>query len=983
MNTEKLRRFVSLAAAVAVAVSGISMYFPSCAEEGKETENKNVSELIEVETEESGPRVCEVTLPFYDGCGYICSAEQLKETEENGDLLLHCEAGRELEIVLDLSDSLQVTDIHVTDKEGLEIDHVWDEASLTVSFTMPEKNVRISAEFSQKEEEAEENIEWTEEEVIDDPGSENLLPETLPETEKTVEEKTLEAGETQVKEGELPEETERANELAQPETPYPAAEPETDSDGLPAQGSIVTVEGITLPFDTWEFDPWNDFTNIDYDPARFTISYVSDDIIYDSPGVYSSIYRVTDHDTGKFWFVLRPVIVSEEETDPQTDPETEAETEPPTESETDAPEETGEEESTEDEKQEESEETEEEEPERQAELRIILQDIDGEALSGVTFQLFRTDKDEEKSLTCLTGEGGLAILKNLQAGIYEIAQADCLSGFVPDGTGKYVNVDEDGLIFECDAEGNALRADAKISDTEELIWINDYTKWEFAKVDMSGIRGISGAALQVEDSKGKVVEAWVSAENPHRINKLPTGEYALVETAAPEGYVLASAIAFTVTETGDVMTQKMIDRQVLVIKTDAFIEGLAGAKLEVRDADGTVVDAWVSDGTPHALSGLVSGQTYTLAETEAPEGYAAGSDITFTVSDDAGEERISLISKQVIVHKTDADLGMELKGAQLEVTDQSGAVADFWVSDGEPHALSNIRVGESYILKEKHAPEGYALATGIAFTVADDGTNQEVTMEDEKIELTVSKKDSTDGRELPGADLQIYDAGWNLIDEWISSEKPHKLNLAAESYTLVEKQAPEGYATAADLEFTVDESQAQQQIILYDAPIVAKFSKKDITDDRELSGAHLRLKDSDGDIVDDWISAEEPRTIANLRAGIYTLTEVTAPEGYDVAESVSFTVEDTGQLQEFSMYDSPKESTTDLTGKISTTTTADFGGNISGYTAGSARTGTGSVVASSVKTGDFFRYLGAVLLISAGGVLLLFLSLKKKRQRRR
>ena len=69
-------------------------------------------------------------------------------------------------------------------------------------------------------------------------------------------------------------------------------------------------------------------------------------------------------------------------------------------------------------------------------------------------------------------------------------------------------------------------------------------------------------------------------------------------------------------------------------------------------------------------------------------------------------------------------------------------------------------------------------------------------------------------------------------------------------------------------------------------------------------------------------STEEPHKM-NLAAGTYTLTEVTAPDGYEVAETVIFTVTDSMEVQTVKMYDAPKDGTTDLTGKTTTKTTGE------------------------------------------------------------
>ena len=87
-------------------------------------------------------------------------------------------------------------------------------------------------------------------------------------------------------------------------------------------------------------------------------------------------------------------------------------------------------------------------------------------------------------------------------------------------------------------------------------------------------------------------------------------------------------------------------------------------------------------------------------------------------------------------------------------------------------------------------------------------------------------------------------------------------------------------------------------------PFKVTVSKQDITDHKELEGAHLQVTDEKGNIVDEWISGKEPHMIQNLFCNhTYTLTETIAPKNYKVAQSINFTVEESGKIQKVIMYD--------------------------------------------------------------------------------
>ena len=75
-----------------------------------------------------------------------------------------------------------------------------------------------------------------------------------------------------------------------------------------------------------------------------------------------------------------------------------------------------------------------------------------------------------------------------------------------------------------------------------------------------------------------------------------------------------------------------------------------------------------------------------------------------------------------------------------------------------------------------------------------------------------------------------------------------------------------------------------------------KISKQDIANKKELPGATLVVKDSEGKELYRWVSTNEPKYI-KLEAGTYTLTEIQAPEGYILStEVITFTVKADGTV---------------------------------------------------------------------------------------
>ena len=494
--------------------------------------------------------------------------------------------------------------------------------------------------------------------------------------------------------------------------------------------------------------------------------------------------------------------------------------------------------------------------------------------------------------------------------------------------------------FTIDEEGN-VTSTGSISEDGVLLVEDAKTKVSVSKTDIADGEELEGAHIQILDSEGNVVDEWDSTKEAHMVEGLKTGEeYTLKETVAPDGYTVTSETTFTIDEKGKVTSTGSQTEDGTLLVNDAKTrisvskvdiadgEEIAGATIQIVDAEGNVVEKWVSTEEAHVIEGLKTGVEYTLKETAAPDGYTVAAETTFTIDEKGNVTTTASVSSdgtllvedaktKISVSKVDIADGEELESAHIQIIDKTGKVVEEWDSTKEAHEIEGLKTGEEYTLRETVAPDGYTVTTDTTFTIDEKGNvtstgsiteDGVLLVEDEKTKISVSKVDIADGEELEGAHIQILDSEGKVVEEWDSTKEAHKIEglKTGEEYTLHETVAPEGHVLTTDTTFTIDEKgnvtstgtiSEEGVLLVEDAKTKVSVSKVDIADGKELEGAHIQIIDKDGNVVEEWDSTKEAHEIEGLKTGEeYTLRETVAPDGYTVTTDTTFTIDEEGNV---------------------------------------------------------------------------------------
>ena len=391
---------------------------------------------------------------------------------------------------------------------------------------------------------------------------------------------------------------------------------------------------------------------------------------------------------------------------------------------------------------------------------------------------------------------GKLSLSGLPMGTYNVEEIDCPDGFVLDKEVKTVQFAQQDFVT--------------LTYTSSLNINNELTKTVFSKTDADG-NNLYGVPMEIVDAKtGEQVYNWITDDNDLEIDGLPAGDYIWREVNAPEGYVLAKPIEFTVKD-GDIQDIEMKNFSVEFAKNgNDGNKLLKGGEFQVTSKTKQIVDKWTSgehifDITEDMKTKLTSGEVV--------------SDMFINIEDDSST--YYRISKNA--DRDDYRLLMQANGeTKYYNIDING--------DETTHMIRGTAEDQEYVITELKSPDGYATAKPVTFKTNKE-QNLTVEMTDEITQLEFYKKDITSQEELEGATLQIKDKNGNIVDEWVSEKTPHKITglTVGQTYTMIEVIAPANYKIAQNKEFTVSDTGKVQKITMYDElmPVAKKVKTAD------------------------------------------------------------------------------------------------------------------------------------------------------------
>ena len=541
---------------------------------------------------------------------------------------------------------------------------------------------------------------------------------------------------------------------------------------------------------------------------------------------------------------------------------------------------------------------------QRVEIAVVKKDAEnGATVEGAVFGLYaKADilahgevivKADTLLGEAITGEDGRAVFDlDLPFGEYYIREEQAPAGYV--SSDKTIEI-------SAAYQGQDVKVAEYVSEFE-----NEPTVVSIKKTDLATGVELEGATLTVIDKDGNIVDTWKSVKGEeHIIERLTAGEtYTLWEESAPYGYLKAEEITFTVGDTAEIQKVEMKDDvptgTLLINKEGEFLENVS-----LLDS----ISGWIAHLFEYVTGSLkdVTFEVYALDDIKAADGesgdyYKKDELVDIIITDYTGIARLENLplGKYYVKEKETAEgyvLDGEIREIDLTYRDQDTAVVTF-STDWQ----NNRQKAEINVLKTEKDSDRAVEGTVFALCAKEDITNK-------------------DGKVIMEADTVIEEK---------STDKDGKLSFAADlpigfSYYVKETAPAPGFTSEGETqEFDFTYKDAEKESISYEfafenVPTVFEFTKISLTDGKEVEGAKLQVTDADGSLVDEWISGKEPHIISELTVGReYTMTETQPADGYVTAESITFTVENTGEVQKVEMKDDVTKveiSKTDIAGK--------------------------------------------------------------------
>ncbi len=562
-------------------------------------------------------------------------------------------------------------------------------------------------------------------------------------------------------------------------------------------------------------------------------------------------------------------------------------------------------------------------------VNLIKKSVTGEVIPNTQFRVVGNGVD----MTVTTGANGEILVPNLVAGTYEITEVSVPSPYILDTTPKTVEIkpnETTTVEFINDVAKGRVEV-LKLAQTltgfnvleNAIEWVTedlplaDVTFNVYAREDI--LKSDGSVAFKTNDYVGTFT---TGADGKARLGDLPLGKYFATEVKAPSGVYIEEVeydFEFTyqnmttpiIISSLDVMNQRQLVKVNLTKvgeQRDGSYDVLSGVtfglfnKEEIELSNGVILPAntliqtqFTNELGELTFETLLPVGTFYVKEVAVADEYVLSDEkfeFTYdgTIQDQAILE-IEINNGEVISNELvrggfeltkKSETGDVLEGVEFTLYSQFKENLGTFTTDKNGKIKVDDLIYGNYMLLETKSANGHQLLKEpIFFSIQKNKEVIELTAVN-KLTVTEILKVDENGNPLVGATLQILDLEGNVIEEWISTNKPHQiLGLKHQKYILDEVAAPSGYRLMdKPIEFEVTDSTETLVLQAVNQPTRVEINKYDPSGNK-LFGAIMQIIDKEtGEILHEWRTTDETKVFEKLPHKTLILREITAPAGF-------------------------------------------------------------------------------------------------------